>query len=344
MKELVKKFYIEKYPDDELGVEIRDDITFEDVYNKLKAGEGEDIYDFIGVWDSLVRERIFGELSERLDVDYDVIYDLWLGRKTECYKESFEYLSDEDQKKEAIDILSNSVSFDSVKSGEEDISYIKDQLQNLMAEGHIEADAYKYIMDHFDELTREFMITEDVEIEKEENLRSLTDFINDGDFHTIVTDDARTFNVHEWEKRVEADDDSETSDWNPKNNPYRGSIEEGREGFKGSISEVEELPDFKKQRTKLGLSDADIDRAKEDILKNPNAGDVIQGSHGARKLRVSIESQNKGKSGGARVAYFNFYTADKSYLISILLKKDRDNFTDAEIEEIAETVDIIKKR
>lgn len=208
MKELVKKFYIKKYPSDELGLEIRDHITFEDVYNKIKEGGGEEIYDFIGVWDSLVRERIFGELSDRLGVDYDTIYDLWAGYTKESYKESFEYLSDEDQKKEAKEILSKYVSFDEVKNGEEDLSYVKDQLIELMTEGHIEADAYKYIIDNFDELKREFLVTEDVEIEKEEGLRSLTDFINDGDFHTIVTDDARTFNVHEWEKRVEADDDS----------------------------------------------------------------------------------------------------------------------------------------
>lgn len=165
MKELVKKFYIKKYPTDDLGVEINNTITFEDVYNKLKAGEGEEIYDLIGVGDSLIRERIFGELSDRLGVDYDTIYDLWLGKKTESYKESFEYLSDEDQKKEAKNILSKYVSFDEVKNGEEDLSYVKDQLQSLMAEGHIETDAYKYIMDNFDSLSKSFLVTEDTTIE-----------------------------------------------------------------------------------------------------------------------------------------------------------------------------------
>ena len=177
MKELVKKFYVKAFPTDDLGVEIKDSVTFEDVYNTLKNGDGEYVYDVIGVQDSLVRERIFGELSDRLGVDYDTVYDLWIGNTNECYKESFEYLSDEDQKKEAIEILKNSVSFDLVKSGEEDISYVKDQLTELMTDGHIDPDAYKYIMENFDSLTRSFIVTEDAKIadEKEEVKESLNE-------------------------------------------------------------------------------------------------------------------------------------------------------------------------
>ena len=211
VKGLVKKFYISKYRDDKYNSSvIADDLTFNRLYNGLK--DGEDFYSIVG-WkvDELAKMRILSELANRLGVDFEDIITLErTGKLPEKESVVFEYLSDEDQKKEAKEILSKYVSFDEVKNGEEDLSYIKDQLQNLMAEGHIEADAYKYIIDNFDELTRGFMITEDVEIEKEEGLRSLTDFINDGDFHTIVTDDARTFNVHEWEKRVEADDDSDS--------------------------------------------------------------------------------------------------------------------------------------
>lgn len=74
--DLVKDWYIDKYTTDELGDEITDGLTFDDVYSALKRGD--EIYGVIGVNDSIVRERIFHELSRRRNVDYDVIYDMWL--------------------------------------------------------------------------------------------------------------------------------------------------------------------------------------------------------------------------------------------------------------------------
>lgn len=74
--DLVKDWYIDKYTTDNLGNEITDGLTFDGVYSALKRGD--DIYKVIGVNDSIVRERIFYELSRRRNVDYDVIYDMWL--------------------------------------------------------------------------------------------------------------------------------------------------------------------------------------------------------------------------------------------------------------------------
>lgn len=75
----VKEWYIEKYPGDELGVELEDDLTFVDVMKCLD--DGEDIYDAMGVIDSLVRERVFTKVAEFAGVDYDVIYDKWMSAK-----------------------------------------------------------------------------------------------------------------------------------------------------------------------------------------------------------------------------------------------------------------------
>ena len=77
-KRKVKEFYQSKYADDTLGNDLKDDVTFLDIVAGLN--EGKDIYEVFGVGYSIIRERIFGELSELLDVDYDVIYTLWLGR------------------------------------------------------------------------------------------------------------------------------------------------------------------------------------------------------------------------------------------------------------------------
>lgn len=70
----VKEWYVKKYPDDELGVEIGD-ICFADVVRMLN--DGIDVYDFIP-HDSIVRERIFGEIANRLGISYTVVYNTWL--------------------------------------------------------------------------------------------------------------------------------------------------------------------------------------------------------------------------------------------------------------------------
>ena len=71
----VKSWYLKAYPTDELGQEIDNKVTFNDVIQILNGG-GE-IYDVL-TEDSIVRERVFDELSERLGVGYDVIYYTWL--------------------------------------------------------------------------------------------------------------------------------------------------------------------------------------------------------------------------------------------------------------------------
>ena len=81
---LIKDFYIDKYPTDELGVEINEKSTFDGLY-KVLDNKG-DVYHYIGVSDSLVRERVFEKLSELMGVEYDVIYQKWLDSDDEYAK------------------------------------------------------------------------------------------------------------------------------------------------------------------------------------------------------------------------------------------------------------------
>ena len=72
----IKQFYIENYPTDELGIELKDDTNFTGLLNELFTNN--DIYGYIGVGDSIIRERLFEELSEILNCSYDYVYNLWL--------------------------------------------------------------------------------------------------------------------------------------------------------------------------------------------------------------------------------------------------------------------------
>ena len=69
----VKNWYVDKYPTDTLGQDINEEITFNDVIDGIE--NGKDIYDILGVNDSIVRERIFDFISRYGKVD---VYNKWL--------------------------------------------------------------------------------------------------------------------------------------------------------------------------------------------------------------------------------------------------------------------------
>jgi hypothetical protein len=72
----IKEFYLENYPTDELGVELNETPTFAGLLNQLIVGG--DVYRYIGVGDSIIRERLFEQLANELETSYDYVYDLWL--------------------------------------------------------------------------------------------------------------------------------------------------------------------------------------------------------------------------------------------------------------------------
>jgi len=71
--ENIKNWYKSEFTTDELGEEINPNATFEELKNNLP-----NVYDYLKVGDSIIRERVFSELAERMNVDYDVIYTKWL--------------------------------------------------------------------------------------------------------------------------------------------------------------------------------------------------------------------------------------------------------------------------
>jgi hypothetical protein len=71
----IREYYLETYPTDELGVEINSTATFGNLWAAIRGGF---LYEYIGVFDSVIRERIFERFSEITGHDYDYIYEEWL--------------------------------------------------------------------------------------------------------------------------------------------------------------------------------------------------------------------------------------------------------------------------
>ncbi len=91
---------------------------------------------------------------------------------------------------------------------------------------------------------------------------------------------------------------------------------------------VIETPTFQKQADKV-WSKEDRHAFIDWIAANPQAGDVIPGADGARKLRWAV--QGKGKRGGARVIYFNLSEDELVLLVAIYTKSEQSNLSPNDI-------------
>ncbi|WP_323966015.1 type II toxin-antitoxin system RelE/ParE family toxin [Aeromonas hydrophila] len=85
-----------------------------------------------------------------------------------------------------------------------------------------------------------------------------------------------------------------------------------------------ETPLFTASWNKFASAD-ELFKVMDELLGNPDAGDVIAGSGGLRKLRCGANS--KGKKGGARVIYFSKAADGKIYLLLSYPKSSLDDLT-----------------
>ena len=68
-----------------------------------------------------------------------------------------------------------------------------------------------------------------------------------------------------------------------------------------------ELTPFAKYRAEF-MDDEEYRVFQNELLENPEKGDVIKGLNGLRKIRIADSTRNKGKRGGARAIYPVSYT------------------------------------
>lgn len=83
-----------------------------------------------------------------------------------------------------------------------------------------------------------------------------------------------------------------------------------------------ELEPFAQAREQL-LDDSEFARLQLHLIAQPEAGDVVPGSDGCRKLRWALAG--RGKRGGARIVYFLRLQADEIVLVTMYAKNVCDN-------------------
>lgn len=99
---------------------------------------------------------------------------------------------------------------------------------------------------------------------------------------------------------------------------------------------------FRKCWSAMGLGDDALRLLEKALLEDPQLGDVIEGTGGARKMRIKLED-NRGKSGGGRVIYVDVYEKEKLYFLFAYPKNVQENLTPEQKKAIKKIIEEIKK-
>lgn len=76
----------------------------------------------------------------------------------------------------------------------------------------------------------------------------------------------------------------------------------------------------------MGLHDEELKLLEDILLENPQKGDVIEGTSGARKMRIQMNGH--GKRGGGRVIYVDIFEKEKLYFLFAYPKNVQTDLTE----------------
>ena len=99
------------------------------------------------------------------------------------------------------------------------------------------------------------------------------------------------------------------------------------------LNEVAFTASFLAQAKAEGMIEEELESVVRILASNPEAGDLIVGSGGCRKVR--IPRRGGGKSGGYRVVTFFARRAMPVYVFAVLAKGTRATFSHAEVKAMA---------
>jgi hypothetical protein len=91
------------------------------------------------------------------------------------------------------------------------------------------------------------------------------------------------------------------------------------------------------------LSHDDLVALEQRILAEPQAGDLVPGTGGLRKIRLGQREVRRGKRGGVRVYYLDLPRRQITHLLAIFGKREKSDLSPAERKAIAVLVRQLKE-
>jgi hypothetical protein len=92
------------------------------------------------------------------------------------------------------------------------------------------------------------------------------------------------------------------------------------------------------------LPDETYAALQQQLMADPDSGDVMKGCGGLRKARTADPSRGKGKRGGARVIYLYVPEARWFFMLDIYGKGEKDDLNAKERKQLAQLADRLKKQ
>ena len=100
-----------------------------------------------------------------------------------------------------------------------------------------------------------------------------------------------------------------------------------------------EAPAFSRYRDQY-LDDEGFRELEENLARNPEAGDLIPGAGGVRKLRWKDSRRGKGKRGGLRIIYYCFLSDEEVWLLTLYDKDEAADMTKNEKEQLRRALEV----
>jgi len=100
-----------------------------------------------------------------------------------------------------------------------------------------------------------------------------------------------------------------------------------------------ETPVFTKHVIKA-LTDEQYGLLQGFLVARPDAGNLIKGGSGIRKLRWALSG--RGKRGGVRVIYFWRVSESQILMLTMYAKNERANLTPPQVKQLAKLVESLK--
>lgn len=98
---------------------------------------------------------------------------------------------------------------------------------------------------------------------------------------------------------------------------------------------------FERSWAAMDLGDDELEMLQSMLIEDPEVGDVIQGTGGARKVRIPLEG--RGKSGGGRVIYVDVVVRKWIYLLMAYPKNVQTDLSPNQKKMVRKLVERIKE-
>jgi RelE toxin of RelEB toxin-antitoxin system len=105
-----------------------------------------------------------------------------------------------------------------------------------------------------------------------------------------------------------------------------------------------QLSAFAAKWSKLGLTDGDLQSLEGVLLADPEAGRLIPGTGGLRKLRFAPPTWHTGKRGASRVIYAFISAGEAVYLFTLYAKNEQSDLSADEKRVFRQVLERVRAR